>query len=227
MHQLKLNPGEPEPEPEPWCWITTGGEDWRSREKTHLLEKNNVCILWYLETATSFRYCGFLWIRHRGPCVGPCVVILKLYVCVSSGDTSLLQNTRQLWTVSTLLITTGQCLYITWLFPQLSHSSSLVNIHFPQMEMLLRKTAQALDLLSGQAKLGTYGWSQCVCSGPLACTYCSAMILSHGARGSLHLRPCLEVLAAPEFQTHFKVGSVVMKPRATKGGLCFPKYLSP
>ena len=26
------------------------------------------------------------------------------------------------------------------------------------------------------------------------------MILSHGARGSLHLRPCLEVLAAPEFQ---------------------------
>ena len=59
-----------------------GGEDWRSREKTDLLEKNNVCILWYLETATSFRYWGFLWIRFGGPCVGPCVVILKLYVCV-------------------------------------------------------------------------------------------------------------------------------------------------
>ena len=151
----------------PWCWIPRWGEDWGSREETDLLEKNNVSVLWYLETAISFRYCGFLWIRHGGPCVGPCVVILKLYVCVSSGDTSLLQNTRQLWTVSTLLITTGHCLYITWLFPQLSHSSSLVNIHFPQMEMVLRKTAQALDLLSGQAKLGTYGWSQCICSGLL------------------------------------------------------------
>jgi len=41
--------------------------------------------------------------------------------------------------------------------------------------MVLRKTAQALDLLSGQAKLGTYGWSQCVCSGPLTCTYHSTM----------------------------------------------------
>ena len=49
------------------------------------------------------------------------------------------------------------------------------------------------------------------------------LLLSHGPhswrKGSLHLRPCLEVLAAPEFQTHFKVGSVVLKPRATKSGL--------
>ena len=86
------------------------------------------------------------------------------------------------------------------------------------MEMVLRKTAQALDLLSGQAKLGTYGWSQC-----LLWTPDLHLLLSHGPqswrKGSLHLCPCLEVLAAPEFQTHFKVGSVVMKPRATKGGL--------
>ncbi len=103
-----------------------------------------------------------------GPMCGPmCCDSEALCMCVSSGDVSLLHSASQLWTVSTLLITTGHCLYITWLFPQLSHSSSLVNIHCPQMEMVLRKTAQALDLLSGQAKLGTYGWSQCVCSGCL------------------------------------------------------------
>ena len=37
-----------------------GCEDWGSREETDLPEKNNVSVLWYLETATSFRYCGFL-----------------------------------------------------------------------------------------------------------------------------------------------------------------------
>ena len=86
-------------------------------------------------------------------------------------------------------------------FPQFSHSSSLVNIHFVQMKMVLRKIAFALDLLSGKAKLKTSGWSQCDCSGPLTCTYHSHGILSHGARESLHLCTCLEVLAAPEVQT--------------------------
>ena len=126
-----------------------------------------------------------------GHMCGPmCCHSEALCVCVSSGDVSLLHNTSQLWIVSTVLIPTGHCLYIIWLFPQLSHSSSLVNIHCPQMEMVLRKTAQALDLLSGQAKLETYGWSQCVCSGPLTCTYCSAMVLIHGERG-----PCIYVHA--------------------------------
>ena len=44
--------------------------------------KSNVCVLWSLETTTSFRGCGFVWIRFGGPYVGPCGVILKLYVCV-------------------------------------------------------------------------------------------------------------------------------------------------
>ena len=37
-----------------------GGKDWGSREETDLPEKNNVYVLWYMETATSFRYCGFV-----------------------------------------------------------------------------------------------------------------------------------------------------------------------
>ena len=37
-----------------------GCEDWGSREETDLPEKNNVCVLWYLETATLFRDYGFL-----------------------------------------------------------------------------------------------------------------------------------------------------------------------
>jgi len=81
-------------------------------------------------------------------------------------------------------------LYITWFFPQLSYSSSLVNIHFPQMEMVLRKMAQALDLLSGQAKLRTWGWSHCVCSGPLTCTYHIHGILVMEQGG-----PCIHVHA--------------------------------
>ena len=44
---------------------------------------------------------------------------------------------------------------------------------------------------------------------------------SHGARGSLHLCPCLEVLAArnPDHAHHYKVGSEVMEPRASIGEL--------
>ena len=46
---------------------------------------------------------------------------------------------------------------------------------------------------------------------------------SHGARGSLHLCLCLDLLAPPEFQIipihHYKVVSMVMEPRASKGGL--------
>ena len=147
-----------------------------------------------------------------------CVCFLRRYFPLTKHKTAVncLNTSHHHWTLS----------IYSWLFPQLSHSSSLVNIHFPQMEMVLRKTAQALDPLCGQANWEPMGGPS-VSSLPLTCTYCSAMILSHGARGSLHLRPCLEVLAAPEFQTHFKVGSVVMKPKATKGGLCFPKYLSP
>ena len=127
-----------------------------------------------------------------GPMCGPmCCDFEALCMCVSSGDVSLLHSASQLWTVSTLLITTGHCSHITWLCPQLSHSSSLVNIHCPQMEMVLRKTAQALDLLSGQAKMGTYGWSQCVCSGPLPWTYHSTIGSSVIEQGG----PCIYVYA--------------------------------
>ena len=56
--------------------------------------------------------------------------------------------------------------------------------------MVLRKMAQALDLLSGQAKLRTWGWSQCVFSGPLTCTY-----HSHGILGMEQGGPCIHVHA--------------------------------
>ena len=102
-----------------------------------------------------------------GPMCGPmccysetlCVCFLRRYFPLTKHKTAVncLNTSHHHWTLS----------IYSWLFPQLSHSSSLVNIHFPQMEMVLRKTAQALDLLSGQAKLGTYGWSQCICSGLL------------------------------------------------------------
>ena len=56
--------------------------------------------------------------------------------------------------------------------------------------MVLRKMAQALDLLSGQAKLRTWGWSHCVCSGPLTCTYHIHGILVMEQGG-----PCIHVHA--------------------------------
>ena len=59
-----------------------GGEGWGCREETDLPGKNNVCVLQSLETTTSFRCWGFVWIRVWGPYVGPCFVILKLCVCV-------------------------------------------------------------------------------------------------------------------------------------------------
>ena len=65
--------------------------------------------------------------------------------------------------------------YITWFFLQLSHSSSLVNMHFPQMEMVLRKNGPSSSSPKRKSELRTWGWSQCDCSGPLTCTDHSAL----------------------------------------------------
>ena len=82
-----------------------------------------------------------------------------LCLCVSSGDVSLLHSKSHLWTFQTLLITTTQCVYITWFFPQLSHSSCLVNIHFPHVKKVLRTMSQAPDapmLKSQTENLGVF-----------------------------------------------------------------------
>ena len=76
---------------------------------------------------------------------------------------------------------------------------SFGSIHFLQMEIVLRQMAQASDLLSEKAKLRTQGWSQRGCIGPLILSL-SHENLGHGARGSLHLCPCVEVLVAPDVQ---------------------------
>ena len=52
------------------------------REETDLPGKNDAFVLGYLEATTSFRCCGFGWIRVGGPCVSPSGVILKFCVCV-------------------------------------------------------------------------------------------------------------------------------------------------
>ena len=135
--------------------------------------RSNVCIQWSLGTTTSSRFCGFVWSRIWDPSVGSCGVILKLCVCFLRRCFPLtqLKSTRNF--LNTYHHSNWP--YITWFFLQLSHSSSLVNMHFPQMEMVLRKMAQALHLLSGKAKLRTWGWSQRDCSGPLTCTDHSAL----------------------------------------------------
>ena len=94
----------------------------------------------------------------------------------------------------------GPWLYITWFFPQLSHSSSLVNIHFPQTEMLLKNgpsswpprwKSQTENLgVVPVCLLWTPDLHRSLSWGP-----------SHGSRGSLHLYLYLDVLAAPEVQT--------------------------
>ena len=130
------------------------------QRRDYLPGKNNVFVLWYLEATTWFRCCGFVRIGVGGPCVAPVVWFWSsVSVCVSSGDVSLLHSKSHLWTFQTLLITTIQCLYITWFFPQLSHSSCLVHIHFPHVKKVLRTVAQALDppmLKSQTENLGVF-----------------------------------------------------------------------
>lgn len=109
--------------------------------------------------------------RHHFDAVGLCESGLGAHVwahwydsealclCVFPQEVSLLHSTSHLWTFSALLITSAHCLYITWFFPQLSHSSCLLNIHFPHVKKVLRTMAPALDppLLKSQTEnLGVF-----------------------------------------------------------------------
>ena len=117
-----------------------GVEAWGCREETDLPGKNSICVPWSLGITTSFIWCWFVWIRFWGPCAGPCGVILKLCVCVCMFPQDMFPLTQHKSTENFLNTSchTAPCLYITWFFPQLSHSSSLVNIHFPQKDLLLK-----------------------------------------------------------------------------------------
>ena len=65
-----------------------------------------------------------------------------LYLCISSGDVSLLHNSPE----NFLNISHNQCtVTILYLIPQFSHFSCLVNVHFPHVKKVLRTMAQALD----------------------------------------------------------------------------------
>ena len=74
-----------------WLWLEKcpdlgslqGVRAGSAEQETNLLGKSNVCVLWSLETITSFWCCGFVWIKAGGTCVSPRGMILKLCVCVA------------------------------------------------------------------------------------------------------------------------------------------------
>ena len=88
--------------------------------------------------------CGPMWCDSEALCVCVCVCVcfLRCFPLTQHKSTVSFLNT---YCYCTLTIHYR-------LFSQFIHSSSLLNIHFLQMEMVLRKMAQVLDLLCLKAK---------------------------------------------------------------------------
>ena len=85
-----------------------------------------------------------MWIGVGGPCVGPVVWFW------SSVSVHFLRRcfplTQHKSRENFLNTSHHQCtVTILYLIPQFSHSSCLVNVHFPHMKKVLRTMAQALD----------------------------------------------------------------------------------
>ena len=169
-------------------------------EKRLVSRKEQCLCSVFLETTTSFGCCGFGWIRAGGPGVDPCGVIVKLCVCVFPQETfpSYTQVNSEL-----------SKHFSSALHPGCTLPDSFLNSAIPQVWLifiLLRwrwcweKWPKVLTSSMEKPNWEPWGGPSVTALDPWPELTTQLWNPSHGTRGSLHLRLCLEVLAAPETQ---------------------------
>ena len=201
-HALPTPCPHQEKPPEWFLSSLTIPEAWSTEQETDCPCKSNVCVPWPLETTTSFnavdlsesRLGAHVWAHVVWFWSSVCVCVFPqeilpsytaqvncpLYKDFSSPlhtgytlpDSSLNSATPQIW-LKLIFLRWRQC-WDKW--PKLLTSS----VEKPDWEPRGGPNVAALD--------------------PWPAFSLSRENLRHGARGSLHLHPCLEVLAAPEVQ---------------------------